>query len=147
MAFFTPKRRKAGLVLDTITQLIKTEIKKKYKSVRQFSQKSSIPYSTLSNALAKGVGGTSYETVVKICNLLNLKQAYDIDLTVFDEHCYEICTMLSALDERAVHTLKTVLRMEYERCTGHERPHRKHNELSVVGRAFDSCEELQEVSV
>ena len=106
--------------MDTITQLIKAEIKKQYKSVRQFSEKSGIPYSTLSNALSKGIGGTSYETVVKICNLLNLKQVYDTDITVFDNQCYEICTMLTALDERAVHTLKTILSVEFERCTSNQ---------------------------
>ena len=67
--------------------------------------------------MAKGIGGTSYETVIKICNLLNLKQAYDVDLTVFNEHCYEICRMLSCLDEHALHTLRTILKVEYERCT------------------------------
>ena len=102
--------------MDTITQLIKTEIKKQYKSVRQFSEKSGIPYSTLSNALSKGIGGTSYETVIKICNLLNLKQAYDADLTVFDEHSYEVFSKLSELDERAMHTLKAILSVEHERC-------------------------------
>ena len=106
--------------MDTITQLIKTEIKKQYKSVRQFSEKSGSPESTLSNALSKGIGGTSYETVVKICNILNLNQVYDTDLTVFDDQCYEICTMLTALDERAVHTLKTILSVEYERCTSNK---------------------------
>ena len=65
--------------MDTITQLIKTEIKRQYKSVRQFSEKSGIPYSTLSNALTRGVGGTSYETVIRICNLLQLKQVHDIE--------------------------------------------------------------------
>lgn len=104
-------------ILDNITQLIKAEIKKQYKSVRQFSEKSGIPYSTLSNALSKGIGGTSYDTVIKICSLLNLKHAYDVDLTVFNEHCYEICRMLSALDEQAVYTLKTIMKAEYERCT------------------------------
>ena len=59
----------------------------------------------------------SYETVIKICNLLHLKQVYDSDLTVFNEHGYEICTMLAALDEQAVHTIKTILSIEYERCT------------------------------
>lgn len=102
--------------MDKITKLIKAEIKKQYKSVRQFSEKSGIPYSTLSNALSKGIGGTSYDTVIKICKLLNLKQVYDADITVFDEHCYEIYKMLAALDERAIHTLKTVLTVEHERC-------------------------------
>ena len=104
--------------MDTITKLIKSEIIRQYKSVRKFSEKSGIPYSTLSNALSKGIGGTSYETVVKICQILNLKQAYDADLTVFNEHCYEIFSMLSKLDEPAIHTLKTVLKIEYDRCAG-----------------------------
>lgn len=52
-------KERQDFVLDNITQLIKTEIKKQYKSVRKFSEKSGIPYSTLSNALYKGIGATS----------------------------------------------------------------------------------------
>ena len=130
-------------MLDSITQLIKAEIKKQYKSVRQFSEKSGIPYSTLSNALSKGIGGTSYDTVVKICNLLNLKRVYDVDLTVFNEQCYEICTMLSALDERAVHTLKTVLGVEYERCTNDTELPKTHRNFSVTGRARNVREDFK----
>ena len=127
--------------MDSITQLIKTEIKKQYKSVRQFSEKSGIPYSTLSNALSKGIGGTSYETVVKICTMLNIKQAYDTDLTAFDEHCYEICSMLSALDEHAVHTLKTISRVEYERCTRNKQSHKNHSAAKEVALPRDDSQE------
>lgn len=81
-------------MVDSITKLIKTEIKRQYKSVRKFSEESGIPYSTLSNALSKGIGGTSYDTVIRICKLLNLKQAYDADLTIFNDQFYEICAML-----------------------------------------------------
>ncbi len=42
--------------------------------VKEFVEKSGIPYSTRSNALAKGVGGSSYDTVVKICRYLQLEQ-------------------------------------------------------------------------
>ena len=35
-------------MVDSITKLIKTEIKRQYKSVRKFSEESGIPYSTLS---------------------------------------------------------------------------------------------------
>ena len=124
-------------MLKNITQLIRSEIKKQYKSLRQFSEKSGIPYSTLSNALSKGIGGTSYETVIKICNLLNLKQAYDADLTVFNEHCYEICTMLAALDEQAVHTLKTILSVEYERCTNGMKMRKPHEKILIASKSFD----------
>ena len=49
--------------------------------------------------------------------MLNLKQAYDADLTIFNDQFYEICAMLAALDERGVHTVKTILSVEYNRCT------------------------------
>lgn len=123
--------------MDHITQLIKNEIKRQYKSVRKFSEKSGIPYSTLSNALSKGIGGTSFETVIKICNLLNLKQAYDADFTVLNEHSYEIYTMLAALDEQTVHTLKPILRIEYERCTKGRKAFESHERIAVAGKILD----------
>lgn len=109
--------------MDNITMLIREEIKRQFKSVKKFSDASGIPYSTLSNALTKGIGGTSYDTVLKICKLLNLKQVYDADLTIFNDRFYEICSMLSELDEQGVHTVKAVLTLEHNRCIkNHEHP-------------------------
>lgn len=102
--------------MDSITELIKNEIKRQYKSVRKFSEVSGIPYSTLSNALAKGVGGTSYDTVVKICKLLDIKQTIDSDIILFNNQFHDIYTKLTMLDEQGVHTVNTVLTMEMERC-------------------------------
>lgn len=132
--------------MDSITKLIKSEIKRQYKSVRKFSEISGIPYSTLSNALAKGIGGTSYDTVTKICKLLNLKQAYDADLTIFNEQFHEICSMLAALDERGVHTVKTILSVEYNRCTNEtSSPSVKaYNGLSVAGKGVDIKRTIKE---
>lgn len=125
--------------MDSITKLIKSEIKRQYKSVRQFSEKSGIPYSTLSNALSKGIGGTSYDTVIKICKLLNLKQVYDADLTIFNDQFHEICSMLSALDKQGVHTVKTILSVEYNRCVnGKTAPSIKSfNGLSAAGKTLE----------
>ncbi len=126
--------------MDSITELIKSEVKKQYKSVRQFSEKSGIPYSTLSNAFSKGIGGTSYDTVLKICKMLNLKQVYDADLTIFNDKFFEVCSMLSELDEQGVHTVKTVLTVEYNRCKSNkEDPAVKaHNGLSFAGKSFQT---------
>lgn len=52
--------------------LLKQEILKKYKSVRQFSIEMDIPYSTLVTALDRGVDGMAYGTVIRICDKLNL---------------------------------------------------------------------------
>ena len=106
--------------MDSITIIIRDEIKRQYKSVKKFSEVSGIPYSTLSNALSKGVGGTSYDTVIKICKLLNLKQVYDADLTIFNDQFYEICSMLSKLDFKGVHAVKSILTLEYNRCANAE---------------------------
>ena len=129
--------------MDNITLLIRDEIKRQYKSVKKFSDSSGIPYSTLSNALAKGIGGTSYDTVLKICKILNLKQVYDADLTIFNDRFYEICHMLSELDEQGVHTVKTVLTIEYNRCKSIENTEtvKAFNGISFAGQSFRSKEE------
>ena len=106
--------------MDSITTLIKSEIKAQYKSVSKFSEASGIPYSTLSNALSKGVGGTSYDTVVKICQMLNIKQAYDSDIVLFNNEFHDIYSKLTQLDEQGVHTVCTVLNVEYSRCVDKE---------------------------
>lgn len=102
--------------MDSITELIKNEIKAQFKTLSKFSEFSGIPYSTLSNALAKGVGGTSYDTVVKICKILDIRQAYDSDLVLFNSEFHDIYSKLTQLDEQGVHTVCTVLNVEYNRC-------------------------------
>lgn len=51
---------------DTLMQLIKI----KYKSLKNFSNESGIPNSTLNSMLKKGLGGTAVDTVLKVCSLL-----------------------------------------------------------------------------
>ena len=108
--------------MDSITGLIKSEIKRQYRTVMNFAKASGIPYSTLSNALTKGVSGTSYGTVMKICKLLDIKQTYDRDqvlyndLVLFSKDFHDIYTMLTALDDHGLHTVTTVLKVEHDRC-------------------------------
>lgn len=108
--------------MDNITELIKNEIKAQYKSLSKFSEASGIPYSTLSNALAKGIGGTSYDTVMKICRTLGLKQAYDSDVVLFNREFNDIYTKLTQLDDQGVHTVCAVLNVEYNRCKEKDSP-------------------------
>lgn len=108
--------------MDSITELIKNEIKSQYKSLSKFSEASGIPYSTLSNALSKGIGGTSYDTVVKICQILHIKQVYDSDLVLFNNEFYDIYSKLTQLDEQGVHTICSVLNAEYTRCQNDKEP-------------------------
>ena len=56
----------------TRAEILKSEILKKYRSVRQFSLEMNIPYSTLVTALERGVDGMAYGTVIRICEKLSL---------------------------------------------------------------------------
>lgn len=47
-------------------------IKEKYKSVRKFSNVSGIPNTTLTSMFKKGLGGTSVDTVILICEFLGI---------------------------------------------------------------------------
>ena len=52
-------------------------IKAKYRSLRNFSIESGIANSTLNSMLTKGIGGTSVDTVMRVCSLLGC-DLYDI---------------------------------------------------------------------
>jgi len=44
----------------------------RYVSLRQFSKEADIPYSTLMTILSRGVGGASFDAVMKICKKLDI---------------------------------------------------------------------------
>ena len=52
--------------MDNLTRIVKTEISRQYKSVRQFAFAVNIPLSTINSALHNGIGGSSFDTVVQI---------------------------------------------------------------------------------
>lgn len=56
----------------TKAEILKTEILRQYRSVRQFALEMGIPYSTLVTALERGIDGMAYGTVIKICDKLSL---------------------------------------------------------------------------
>ncbi len=56
----------------TKAEILKKEILRQYRSVRQFAMEMSIPYSTLVTALERGIEGMAYGTVIKMCDKLCL---------------------------------------------------------------------------
>lgn len=56
----------------TKAEILKKEILKQYRSVRQFAIDLEIPYSTLVTALERGIEGMAYGTVIKMCDKLYL---------------------------------------------------------------------------
>lgn len=102
--------------MEKLTELISNEIKKQYKSVRKFALHMNIPQTTLFSILKNGIGGTAYETVVKICSelgivLVNYESAVKIDGDIL-----AIIQKYNFLDELGAHTVNAVLNAEYERC-------------------------------
>lgn len=59
--------------MDNLTKIVRTEITRQYKSVRQFAFAVDIPLSTINSALHNGIGGSSFDTVVHICKTLGIK--------------------------------------------------------------------------
>ena len=56
----------------TKAEILKKEILRQYRSVRQFAMEMGIPYSTLVTALERGIEGMAYGTVIKMCDKLSL---------------------------------------------------------------------------
>lgn len=56
----------------TKAEILKKEILRQYRSVRQFAMEMGIPYSTLVTALERGIEGMAYGTVIRMCDKLSL---------------------------------------------------------------------------
>ena len=61
----------------TKAEILKKEILRQYRSVRQFAMEMNIPYSTLVTALERGIEGMAYGTVIKMCDKLSLNPVDD----------------------------------------------------------------------
>ncbi len=102
--------------MDELTLLIKQEIKKQYRSVRQFAFSVGIAQTTVVSALKNGVSGTGFNTVMKMCKALDIQVFnYEVPL-VINESVISLLQKYNSLDKLAEHTVQTVLNVEYERC-------------------------------
>ena len=97
--------------MDELTKLIKTEIKKQFRSVRQFSMYIGVPQSTIVTALQKGIGGTSFDTIMHICDVLDIKPVAGEKMLFLDNEKRELLdryTRLDAEGKKAVRALTAV---------------------------------------
>lgn len=104
--------------MENLTLLLKQEIKRQYKSVRQFSQHVDIPQSTIISALRKGIGGTAFDSVVKMCDVLNIKLAVNAQVYL-DKEKRQLLEDFSNLDEKGKHAVQTICKVELMRCNNH----------------------------
>ena len=52
---------------------LRNRILDRYTSLRQFAFCADIPYSSILTLLSRGIGGASFDTVMKICHTLDLE--------------------------------------------------------------------------
>lgn len=102
--------------MDHLTQIVRTEIARQYKSVRQFAFAVDIPLSTINSALHNGIGGSSYDTVMQICRTLGIRTLIRDSASYLTEETEELVRQYAELDDYGRHTIASVMRVEYERC-------------------------------
>lgn len=103
--------------MDNLTRIVKTEISRQYKSVRQFAFAVNIPLSTINSALHNGIGGSSFDTVVQICQTLGIKAISSDASFYLTEDTQQLLDQYAQLDDYGRHTIASVMKLEYDRCS------------------------------
>ena len=107
-------------MMNELTQIISEEIKKQYKSVRKFAEEMGIAQTTIVSALKNGIGGTAYDTVVKICEKLNIELVNYSSHIVMTNDVIDLINMYNALDEKGAHAVTAFAAMEFNRSKGND---------------------------
>jgi len=103
-------------VMNNLTILIKQEIKRQYKSARRFALSIGMPPTTLASTLKNGVEGTSFDTILKICEALDIHFIEDSIPIKFTERSLNLIKKYETLDSVGKHTIDAVLSAEFSRC-------------------------------
>ena len=106
--------------MDNLTKLVRDEITRQYRSVRQFAFAVDIPLSTINSALLNGVGGSSFDTVMRICKILGIKAMSDDAALYLTDDTEKLLTQYAKLDDYGRHTISSVMQVEYDRCKDKE---------------------------
>lgn len=109
----------------SIESELKEYILSKYKSIRAFSTVADIPYSTVDTMLKRGIGGTGVNTVIKICQTLNIdteslgngkiKEIKKDAILSIEE--FNLLNQYRVIDFYGKKLLREVAKHEYDRCT------------------------------
>ena len=104
--------------MDNLTKIVRDEISRQYRSVRQFAFAVGVPLSTINSALHNGVGGSSFDTVVQMCQGLGIKALSDDAAFFLTDDTEQLLTQYAALDDYGRHTVASVMEVEDKRCCG-----------------------------
>ncbi|MBQ4526936.1 MAG: helix-turn-helix transcriptional regulator [Clostridia bacterium] len=119
--------------MNELASVIEQQIKKQYKSIRQFSLVSGIPQTTIVSAIKNGVCGTAYETVIKICELLHIELVNYNTHLVMTNDVINMVNMFNSLDEKGEHAVMAFMAMEFNRCNG---------SLDYIAKATEQSNEI-----
>lgn len=103
--------------MDELTKLIKAEIKRQFRSVRQFSMYIGVPQSTIVTALQKGIGGTSFETIMHVCDVLDIKPIPGESTVFLDGEKRALLDRYARLDAEGKKAVRAVTAVEFLRVT------------------------------
>ena len=99
--------------MDNLTTIVRDEISRQYRSVRQFAFAVGVPLSTINSALHNGVGGSSFDTVMQICKTLGIKAMADDAAFYLTDDTEQLLTQYAKLDDYGRHTVASVMQVEY----------------------------------
>ena len=119
--------------MDELTKLIKTEIKKQFRSVRHFSMYIGVPQSTIVTALQKGIGGTSFETIMHICEVLDIKPVAGENPIFLDGEKRELLERYTRLDAEGKKAVRALTAIELLRVADAEA-------YAELGKKLDAAE-------
>ena len=108
--------------MDNLTKIIREEIKRQYRSVRQFAFAVGVPLSTVNSALHNGVGGSSFDTVLRLCDALGIKALGNDAAFYLTDDTEKLLTQYARLGDYGRHTVSAILQVEYNRCTELSKP-------------------------
>ena len=102
------------IILDLYKDLIRKRIKKKFRTIENFSKHVNIPRTTINFILKNGVHSSNYGMVSKIFKELEI---YTIDEQpiAIDKELLDFIKIYNSLDDIGKHTVSAVAETEYRR--------------------------------
>lgn len=102
--------------MEELTQLVKETIIRRFKNVKNFADEIEIPKTTIFSALSNGLVNSSFSTVTKICNTLDIKFYNGVYPFVNSDNLKNFVLKMSKLDDKGIHAVTSILELEYLRC-------------------------------
>lgn len=133
-----------------LEQELKQLILDKFRSVKNFSEKANIPYTTVDSILKRGVSKANVINIIKMCQALNIDtdalsegkiqpRTEKIQSTISKSE-NGIIKKYRTLDEYGKKVVDNILNLEYERCSSAENKPDKTVRVFKVARSIDGEE-------